>query len=213
VFAGGKTAHAIVPAERLHGRAVNGEDIAMRGVPLALARHVVTVVQHLHFNAPQERHARRRNRSSPNEHARITAAAQMPPLHFEYEVFVLPERAHRARRLAGAMDNPVPHAPRLRRAIGIRPPCQIPPVEQRNKRAIRCESRLANADDSEGETMQEFHRTNFTRRAILDFGFATCHLPLAICHLPAVMFRSLPHQMLDILAGNRKHVHVFVDGP
>ena len=43
------------------------------------------------------------------------AAAQVPPLDFEYEVLVLPRGAQRARGMPSAVNHALPHAPGLRR--------------------------------------------------------------------------------------------------
>ena len=48
-----------MPAERFHGRAVDGEHVAVRGVPFILPFGVIAMVQHLHLDRAQERHSGR----------------------------------------------------------------------------------------------------------------------------------------------------------
>jgi len=124
-------------SERLHGGPVNREDIAMSGVPFVLALGIVAVVQDLHLDAAEERHAGRSDGGAPNEHSGVPAPAEMSPLDFQDEVLVLTSGAHGPGGMSGAMDDPFVHAPRFRRAVRIDPPAQINAVEERHKSVVR----------------------------------------------------------------------------
>src|SRR5258705_8315547 len=97
-------------AKRFHGRAVNRKHIAMRGEPVGLfavgllVLRGVAVVEHLHLDTAQERHARRADWRAPHEDAGISPAAQMPPFYFHDEVLVVPQRAQRAHWFASAVN-------------------------------------------------------------------------------------------------------------
>src|SRR3954469_18528595 len=88
-FVGWEAALSVVPSKWLHGRTVDGKDVAMSGVPFVLPFHIVAVVEHLHFDAAQERDAGRSDGCAPDEYGRIAAAAQVPPIDFKDKVFVL----------------------------------------------------------------------------------------------------------------------------
>src|SRR6185295_7134941 len=114
---GGEAAVPAMPAKRFHRRAVNREHITVRGEPIGLLAVLllvvlgVAVIEHLHFDAPQERHSGRGDGRAPDEHARISTPAQMSPFHLQDEILVLPRRAQRAGGPARAVDDSLAHAP------------------------------------------------------------------------------------------------------
>src|SRR5206468_3465960 len=144
-----ETALAVVPSKRLHGRAVDGEHVAVRGEPLGLLPGLllvllrVTVVEHLHFDAAQERHAWRGDGRAPDEDSGVATAGEMPPLDFEDEILVWPRGAQGAGGTARAMNPAIDHAPRLRRTIGVHPARQITAIEERDKPVVLSSQRGA----------------------------------------------------------------------
>src|SRR5262245_31613045 len=165
-----ETAHPIVPAKWFHGCAVNGKHVAMCSEPVRLfsvllfVAFSVAVVEHLHFDAAQKRHARRGDGCAPDKDARVAATGQMPPLHFENEILVLPRRAQSTRGPARTMNHSVAHAPRFRRAIGVHPAGQIAAVEQRNQAIVISSQRSASRGHQEGQG-KSFHMVMMSRRS------------------------------------------------
>jgi hypothetical protein len=94
------------------------------------------VIEHLHLDAAQERHAGRGNRAAPDEDAGVAATAQMPPFGFEDEILELPVGPQRAGGLARAVNHAVANAPRFGRAIRVHPAGQITAVEKRRKTVV-----------------------------------------------------------------------------
>src|SRR6186713_536726 len=107
-------------AKWLHRRAVNREHVAMRREPIRLLAVGflpllgVAVIEHLHLDAAQERLTWRADRRPPHEHAGVATAAQMPPLGFDDEILVVPQRAQRADGLPCTMNVSILHRPRFR---------------------------------------------------------------------------------------------------
>src|SRR6266498_3834938 len=120
-FFGRKAAHPRMTAKGLHRRAMDWENIPVGRVPLISAIDIVPIVQHLHFNRPEEGHTWRRNWARPDKDARVPTGAQMSPLQFENKVFILSRGAKRADRLPGAMNHSRLHTPSLGCTVDIDP--------------------------------------------------------------------------------------------
>ena len=127
-------------AMRLHRRAMDWKNIAMSREPARLGRvgmFHVTIVQHLNLDPAQKGHTGRADRRAPDEDARVSATAQMPPLGLHDEVLILLLRAHGSCRFAGAGDHPILDAPGLRRAICIHPAGQAVWLKHWHKTILR----------------------------------------------------------------------------
>ena len=100
-------------------------------LPLEIFR--VAMVKHLHLDAAQEGYPGRVDGAAPDEESGIAAAPQMPPLELEDEVLVLANGAQPADWIPGAVDHPVPHAPRFGRAVDVGPSGEVAAVEHRHE--------------------------------------------------------------------------------
>ncbi|HMO66552.1 MAG TPA: hypothetical protein PKE47_15245 [Verrucomicrobiota bacterium] len=107
------------------------------------------MVEHLHLDGAEEGLAHGRQRPGPDEHARVAARLQVPPLELEDEVLVLPLRAQRAGGDAVAVDQAVAHREGLGRAVHVHPAREVAAVEQRREAVRVRRADMSGADDEE----------------------------------------------------------------
>ena len=110
-------------------------------------RFAIPVVEDLNLNGSQERLTQRRHRARPDKHPCIAARLEVPPLQLQDEILVLALGAQGSGRNAIAVDHALPDRERLRGAVDVDPPPQIPAIEDRPEDRLRSRHRQCHEEE------------------------------------------------------------------